>query len=259
MRQNNIRARLAQGRAAIGCCLNINSPHLVELAGAIGFEWVFIDCEHGSMSETDVENMVRAAEAFGVTPVVRVPSNSASEILRFLDLGAMGIVVPHVDNEADAIRAAAAAKYPPLGQRGSNYGTGRNNNYGIGLEDARDYYEESNRETILFALIESDDGVKNVTDILAVPGVDGTWLGPADLSLSMGMPDRSLVDAALDAVVEASVKAGKLAAATHMPPDDAEGFGHFHAMGSRVLAVNLLSILKVGAGGWLENARQVTS
>ncbi|NQU96084.1 MAG: hypothetical protein HQ548_00380 [Chloroflexi bacterium] len=112
MRQNNIRAQLAQGRAAIGCCLNINSPHLVELAGAIGFEWVFIDCEHGSMSETDVENMVRAAEAFGVTPVVRVPSNSASEILRFLDLGAMGIVVPHVDNEADAIRTDARRQVP---------------------------------------------------------------------------------------------------------------------------------------------------
>jgi len=98
--------------------------------------------------------------------------------------------------------------------------------------------------------------VKNVADILAVAGVDGTWLGPADLSLSMGMPERSTVDAALGAVVEATVKAGKLGAATHMPPDDAEGFAHFHAMGSRVLAVNLLSILKVGAGRWLQDARQ---
>ena len=117
MRRNNIRDKVASGETPIGCCINIDSPHLVELAGAIGFDWVFIDCEHGSMSETDVEHMVRAAEAFGLTPVVRVPSNSASEILRFLDLGAMVIVVPHVDNKADAVRAAAAAKYPPLGQR----------------------------------------------------------------------------------------------------------------------------------------------
>jgi len=259
MRRNNIREKLARGKAAIGCCININSPHLVELAGAIGFEWVFIDCEHGSMSETDVEHMVRAAEAFEMTPVVRVPSNSASEILRFLDLGAMGIVVPHVDTEADARKAAAAAKYPPLGQRGSNYGTGRNNNYGIGTEDVRDYYEESNRETILFALIESREGVENISDIVATPGVDGTWLGPADLALSMGMPEKRVIDEALDRVVETTIEAGKLSAATHMAPDDAERFAHFHRMGTRALAVQLLSILKLGAGRWIQDAREVVA
>ena len=259
MRANNIRQRVARGERAIGCCLNINSPHLVELAGALGFDWIFIDCEHGSMSETDVEHMVRAAEAFGLTPVVRVPTNSASEILRFLDLGAMGIVVPHVDNEADAKKAAAAAKYPPLGHRGSNYGTGRNNAYGVGTDDVRDYYEESNRETILFALIESDEAVKSIDDILAVPGVDGSWLGPADLALSMGMPDRSLVGDALDRVVEATLKAGKLSAATHMAPDDPEAFAHFHRIGSQVLATPLLSIVKLGMARWLEGAREAVS
>jgi len=259
MRKSNIRDKVARGERAIGCCLNVNSPHLVELAGALGFDWIFIDCEHGSMTETDVEHMVRGAEAFGLTPIVRVPTNSASEILRFLDLGAMGIVVPHVDNAADARKAAAAAKYPPLGQRGSNYGTGRNNNYGIGMGDARDYYEESNRETILFALIESDEAVKSIHDILAVPGIDGAWLGPADLALSMGMPEKAAVDAALDAVVEATVKSGKLSAATHMPPDDPERFAHFHHMGTQVLATPLLSILKLGMSRWLEDARRIAS
>ena len=99
--------------------------------------------------------------------------------------------------------------------------------------------------------------MKNVADILAVPGVDGTWLGPADLALSMGMPDKSLVDAALDRVVEATVKSGKLAAATHMPPDDAESFAHFYHLGCRALAVNLLSILKLEATSWLRSPRQV--
>jgi len=259
MRPNNIRVKIANGETPIGCCLNINSPDLVEIAGAIGFDWVFIDCEHGSMSESDVVQMVRAAEAFGMTPVVRVPTNSASVILRFLDLGAMGIVVPHVDNAADAKKAADAAKYPPLGQRGSNYGTGRNNNYGIGVAAGREYYEESNRETILFALIESKEGVENIEDILAVPGVDASWLGPADLSLSMGMPEQSVIDDALDRVVEATIQAGKLSAVTHMAPDDAERFAHFYNLGSRALASNLVSMLKLGAGRWLEGARQVVA
>ncbi len=257
MRENRIRTRLADGKPAIGASLNINSPHLVEFAGSLGFDWVFIDCEHGSMSESDAEHMIRAAETYGMAPVVRVPANEAHLILRFLDMGAMGIVVPHVDTPADARKAAAAAKYPPLGERGSNYGTGRNNEYGAGTADAIEYYRRSNEETILFALIESQSGVDNIDEIVATDGVDATWLGPSDMALSMGLPDQRVVDEALDRVVSTTVAAGKMAAATHPAPAAIAQLAHFQSLGAQVLAVNLLALLKGAAKEWLRKAREI--
>ncbi len=257
MRENRIRTQLAAGKPAVGAALNINSPHLVELAGSLGFDWVFIDCEHGAMSESETEAMIRAAETYGVAPVVRVPANYAHIILRFLDMGAMGIVVPHVDTPEDARKAAAAAKYPPLGERGSNYGTGRNNEYGAGTADALEYYRRSNEETILFALIESQAGVENIDEIVAVDGIDATWLGPADMALSMGLPEQSVVDEALDRVVNTTIAAGKLAAATHPAPTDIAKLQHFHSLGANILATNLLGLLKGAATDWLSNARKI--
>ncbi|MDP6667178.1 MAG: aldolase/citrate lyase family protein [Dehalococcoidia bacterium] len=259
MRENMIQTRLGEGRAAVGASLNVYSPHLVELIGAIGFDWVFIDCEHGSMSEPEAESMMRAAETYGIAPVVRVPANEPQLILRMLDAGAMGIVVPHVDNVDDARRAAAAAKYPPLGQRGSNYGTGRNNQYGAGTSSALEYYDQSNERTILFALIESQDGVDNIDEILSVDGIDATWLGPADMALSMGMPEQRVVDEALDMVVTKTVAAGKIAAATHPAPEVVDKIGHFHALGARVLAVSAFALLKQSAGPWHDTVRALDS
>lgn len=255
MRENRIQTCLSEGRSAVGASLNIYSPHLVELIGSMGFDWVFIDCEHGSMSDSEAENMMRAAETYGIAPVVRVAANEPQLILRMLDAGAMGIVVPHVDTVEDARRATAAAKYPPLGERGSNYGTGRNNQYGAGTSSAVEYYAQSNERTILFALIESQSGVDNIDDILSVDGIDATWLGPADMALSMGMPEQQVVDEALDMVVSKTVAAGKIAAATHPGPEAVGQISHFHSLGARVLSVNALALLKQSAGPWQEEVR----
>lgn len=257
MRENRIRTRLTEGKPAIGASLNVYSPHMVELAGSLGFDWVFIDCEHGAMTESEVENMMRAAEIYSMAPVVRVPANEAHLILRFLDMGAMGIVVPHVDTPADARKAAAAAKYPPLGERGSNYGAGRNNAYGSGSTDVHEYYRQSNDQTILFALIESQSGVDHIDEIVATDGVDATWLGPSDMALSMGLPSQDVVDEALDHVVKTTVAAGKIAAATHPAPADIDKLAHFHSLGANVLATSLLALLKQSAADWLGRAQRI--
>ena len=149
MRTNKTKEKASRGEVTLGGNINFYSPTLVEFWGALGFDWVFIDCEHGSMSETEVEHMVRAAELYDLTPILRVPTNSPSVILRYLDLGVLAIVIPHIDNREQAEQAVNAAKYYPLGERGSNYGAGRNNSYGIGQKDVRDYYEASNRETMV--------------------------------------------------------------------------------------------------------------
>ena len=259
MRVNKVKEKIGRGEMSLGANLNYYSPALVEFAGALGFDWVFIDCEHGSMTETDVEHMVRAAEAFGLVPILRVPTNSPSVILRYLDLGVMGIVVPHVDTREDAEAAVKAAKYYPMGERGSNYGTGRNNQYGLDMKDVRDYYEASNRETMVIALIESAEGVENVEEIVAVPGLDASWLGPADLAQSMGMPGQQAIDEALDKVVEATIKAGKISAVTHLPPDNVERLGHFYDKGSRLLGVSLIYFVRNGATKWLQEVRGLAS
>ncbi len=257
MRENRILTQLESGKSAIGAALNIYSPHLVELIGSIGFDWVFLDGEHGSMSDPEIENMIRAAETYGMASVVRVAANEPHLILHMLDAGAMGIVVPHVDTVADAKKAAAAAKYPPQGERGSNYGTGRNNEYGSGIADAREYYAESNKRTILFALIESRTAVENFDEIIAVDGIDASWLGPADMALSMGMPEQSVIDAALDEVVRKTVAARKISAVAHPGPDAIDQLVNFRELGTTVFATTALSLLKQSAAEWQEKARQL--
>jgi 4-hydroxy-2-oxoheptanedioate aldolase len=257
VRDNRILTQLEKNEAAIGAALNINSPHLVELIGSLGFDWVFIDGEHGSMSDPEIENMIRAAETYGMASVVRVAANEPQLILHMLDAGAMGIVVPHVDTLADAEKAAAAAKYPPLGERGSNYGTGRNNEYGAGFSDIREYYSESNRRTILFALIESGTAVENFDEIIAVDGIDASWLGPADMALSMGMPGQSVIDAALDEVVRKTVAAGKISAVTHPGPGAIDQLAGFRKLGATIFATPALALLNQSAAKWQELARRL--
>jgi 4-hydroxy-2-oxoheptanedioate aldolase len=257
MRENRILQQLDNGETAIGAALNINSPHLVELIGSLGFDWVFIDGEHGSMSDPEIENMVRAAETYGMASVVRVAANEPQLILHMLDAGAMGIVVPHVDTVEDAKKAVDAAKYPPLGERGSNYGTGRNNEYGAGFSDVRDYYTESNRRTILFALIESRAAVENFDEIIAVDGIDASWLGPADMALSMGMPEQSVIDAALEEVVSKTVAAGKISAVTHPGPDAIDQLTSFRKLGATIFATSALALLNQTAAKWQAAARKL--
>lgn len=259
MRKNRIRQRLSEGKVAIGGAINFYSPELVELVGAIGLDWVFIDCEHGSMSETEVTNMVRAAELYNMTPVLRVPTNSPHVILRYLDLGAMGVVIPHLDNKELAEKAVQAVKYFPLGERGSNYGAGRNNSYGIGMSDIREYYETANRETMVIALIESEEAVRNIDEILSVPGLDVTGLGPADMAQTMGLPEQSVIDEACDRVVEATAQAGKIAAVTHLPPNATDKMAHFYSKGARMLSVSLLSFIKSELPDWIERMKGIAA
>lgn len=209
MRENPVKRRLQAGESLMGVLLGFNSPAFVELTALAGFDFVLIDCEHGPMDLESVEGMVRAAEAVGLTPLARVPHNEASVILRFLDVGVMGLLVPHIETADDARRAVVAMKYPPDGERG--LATVRANSYGVG-EPMVDYVRRANQETLFMALVESRKGVENAAEIAAVPGVDVVQIGPNDLSMSMGHYGRSddpEVQAAIDRVIAAALAAGK--------------------------------------------------
>ncbi len=212
MRNNLAKERIRNGQPAVGLGFGFASAALVELAALAGFHFVFIDCEHGAMSVETVENLVRAAEAAGITPIARVPNQDPQTILRFLDAGVMGIVVPHIDTAEQARRAVASMKYPPLGERG--LAGVRIASYGSGMPMA-EYVKWANEQTMVIPLIESKTAVENIDEIVKVDGVDVLMIGPMDLSMSVVQrPDPSdpAVVAAIEKVVSAAQGAGKASA-----------------------------------------------
>ena len=188
MIDNPMKRKLLAGQPAFGVSVMFPSPHVVDMAGRLGFDWVLIDCEHGSISPESVELMVLAAEAANITPIARPSVNSFEAIGQLMDRGVMGVQVPHVNTADDAQRAVQAVKYHPLGERGLAAGV-RSSSYGFGMT-MTEYAEESNRETLVCVQLEEGEAVKNVDQIIGVEGVDVFFVGPSDLSQSLGYPGR---------------------------------------------------------------------
>lgn len=206
-----MKAKLLAGTPAYGASVMIPSPHLVEMLGHAGFDWVLIDCEHGTISLETVELMVMAAEATGITPIARPATNSSSHILQLMDRGVAGVQVPHVNTADDARRAVQAVKYHPQGARGLAVGT-RSSNYGFS-GPMQEYVAAANRETLVCVQLEDAEAIQNADEILKVEGVDVFFIGPSDLSQSMGHPGNPKapeVHAAITSTLARIVKAGKI-------------------------------------------------
>ena len=215
MKPNLMKAKIQAGQPALGVSVMFPSPQIVEMIGALGFDWVLIDCEHGTIDVESVEHLVMAAEVSGITPIVRPPSRDPADILRVLDRGAMGVQVPHVNTAEDARAVVAAVKYHPLGTRGLAAGT-RPGNYGIGLT-AAEYVAQVNRETLVCVQLEEAEALSNINAILQVEGIDVFFVGPSDLSQSMGFPGRTdtpIVQELIKATFAAIVAAGKVPGST---------------------------------------------
>ena len=209
MIENRMKAKLLSGQPAFGVSVMFPSPQIVDMIGRLGFDWVLMDCEHGSASLDSLELMSMAAEATGITPIARPSVNSPEAILQVMDRGAMGVQVPHVITADDAKRAVEAVKYHPLGNRGLAAGS-RPAGYGFGMS-MPEYVEAANRETLVCVQIEDREALPNVDDILRVEGIDVIFVGPSDLSQSMGYPGRSGVPEvreAMEAVFAKTVAAG---------------------------------------------------
>ena len=211
MTPNRMKRKLLAGKPAFGVSIMFPSPHIVDIVGRLGFDWVLIDCEHGSIGIESVELMVMAAETAGVTPIARPPVNSFEAIGQLMDRGVMGVQVPHVNTAEDARRAVQAVKYHPLGERGLAAGV-RSASYGYGMSMS-EYAEHANNETLVCVQLEEAEAVKNVNEIVQVPGVDVFFAGPSDLSQSLGYPGRTdapEVRQAMDTVFATIAAAGKI-------------------------------------------------
>ncbi|MFC7743118.1 HpcH/HpaI aldolase/citrate lyase family protein [Nocardiopsis composta] len=157
----------------------------VEMLGTAGFDFVLIDCEHGPADVADLRRHIAAAQVHGMAVLVRVGADEPALALRALDHGAAGIVVPHVDGPRDAERAVRAVRHPPLGDRGfATYGRAG----GYGTVPAAEHLRRAEADVLLIVMAESEQGCDRAKEVLAVPGVDGVLVGPADLAVSMGSP-----------------------------------------------------------------------
>ena len=199
---NKVKIALREKRMVLGTAAQIASPEVVEIIGNQGFDFVWIDMEHGHFGVESMVSMVRAADTCSLVPMVRVLHNEPSYIMQVLDAGAMGVIVPGISTREEAEKAVQAAKYYPLGSRGSCPWTRAT---GYCAKDWNKHTQWSNEETILWLLIEGKEGIENLEEILRVPGVDIVLLGTVDLAQSLGIPgqiDHPMVKKALSQMID---------------------------------------------------------
>ena len=244
MRTNITKAKLGEGEVVFGAIISRYAPDLVELFGAIGYDFVMIDCEHGPMDLDQVEHMVRAAEVFDITPIARIPDHAESTILRYLDRGLQGIIVPHVNTREEADAVARAARYYPQGYRG--VGGGRAHDYGVKVSRAEST-EWINSQTLVIPMIEDTVAVENLDGILGVPGVDVLHVASGDLGQSMGNPGPVEVRRMMSQLIPKIRAGGKLVGVGGNSPADAAGVAEFIQLGANFVTISALGLLRLGA------------
>ena len=208
LKQNRVKKALTQGEQVYGAFISIASPRIVEIAGYAGLDYVIIDNEHSTINDETLENMVRAGEAVGISVLVRIVENRDSIILKVLDLGADGVLVPHIGSKEAAAAVVKAARYYPEGHRGQ-MSSGRRAGYGS--VDRMAYLTGMGNEVMVMLMIEDVEGVQNIDEIVSVPGIDAIVVGQGDLSQSMGLlgqPNHPDVVKARDRVFAAARAAG---------------------------------------------------
>ncbi|MEP7365228.1 MAG: aldolase/citrate lyase family protein [Acidobacteriota bacterium] len=225
------RKAILDGEVMLGTWLNLGSPQPAEIAGLAGFDWVLIDREHGSGDEKDMSLQILAAQCGATAPIVRVSGIDPAEIKRVLDWGPAGIMAPSIDTPEEAARLLHAVRIPPLGARGAASST-RASRYGFGYQE---YLRDANATLVTMVQMESSLAVENVAAIAAIDGVDVLFVGPTDLSISMGVSDSSEgFHAALSRVSEAARGSNK---ATGILARTQEQAARYRGMGFSVIAI----------------------
>lgn len=217
MFENTIMRCNKAGRKAISLHLTTAEPIWIELAASAGFDCLHLDGEHGAFSPVAVDNIVSVAHAHGLSVKARVPNQNADEINRWLDRGIQGVMAPHVETGAQALALVNACYFGPLGHRswGGGRGTEFNDETRLqgGYGGRRGFADFANDNMLVWAQVESKEGIQNLDSILAVEGLDGIAFGPYDLGYSIGIPgagaEHPEVASALTEIEERTRAAGK--------------------------------------------------
>ena len=249
MRRNRMKAKLAGGEPVLGVSFMFPCVQLVEIVGRLGFDWVLLDREHGTLSIESLELMTIAAEAAGITAIARPRNSSPDAILEVLERGVLGVQVPHVNTVEQARQVVEAVKYHPIGRRGLAART-RPAGYGIGIS-MEEYIRRSNEETLICIQIEQQEGLSNLKSLLQVDGVDVFFLGPSDLSQSLGHPgvsDHPEVREAMSAAFATISRSGKIAGSA----GNASRIELYREHGASYLYTHLPTILAAGSQEFLD-------
>ncbi len=182
-----LRAKFESGEPVFGLWAGIPSSYTAELAALAGYDYVCVDLQHGLSTEATLVSMFHGAQAGGSVPMARLAWNEPWLIMRALDLGAAGVILPLIDNAAQAARGVESCRYPPHGRR--SFGPIRAE-ITMGSADP----EDLGGDALCFAMIETREGLDNLDEIAATPGLDGLYIGPSDMSLALGLKPRGIVD-----------------------------------------------------------------
>ena len=252
MQPNKTKAKLKAGKAVFGCFVRFPDAGLVEMLGYYGWDFLVFDGEHGTIEPRDCESMVRGAELRDITPIIRVSTNQPSVILRYMDTGAQGLHVPWVNTAAEAKDVVRSVKYHPHGIRG--LANVRAADYGI-TATLSNYTQVANAETLVTIHIETATAVEEISEIVAVDGLDVIFIGPTDLSHSFGVPgqiDHPEVKAAIQKIVEAVDQSN---AALGVLANDAQAARAWQERGARYIVTSLRSILGPAIQDYISAAR----
>ena len=180
MRENVALTKWRNGKKTVGGWLSIGNAYSAELMSSLGFDYLCVDLQHGMLSYDDLKYMLPAISNYPTVPLVRVSWNDPPEIMKALDAGALGVIVPMVNNRDEAAIAVSACRYPPEGAR--SFGPIRASMYG-----GRGYSREANGQIACIAMVETAEGLRNLDEIASTPGLDAIYIGPSDLGYALGL------------------------------------------------------------------------
>jgi 4-hydroxy-2-oxoheptanedioate aldolase len=252
LRDNVTKAKLKAGETVYGVFTRYPNATLIEVMAYQPWDFIVFDGEHGNLQPADCENMVRAAELRAVTPIVRVTTNQPSIILRFMDTGAHGLHVPWVNTAEEAEAVVQSVKYHPRGIRGlagiraADYGQ---------VGTFAEYTQKANAETLVVIHIETIQAVDELPKMVEVDGIDVIFIGPTDLSHSLGVPGQQnhpTVQAAMGRIADTVAKSDK---ALGIMVSNAQGARHWRERGARYIATTLESLLTPATKDYLNAVR----
>ena len=209
MRENSVKKKIKNGEYVIGTFVKMNDPSSVEILGLAGFDFFVLDNEHIAMNRESMVNMIRAAGSVNIVPIVRVRENNQVEILQVLDAGALGVQVPNVNTKEEAQYLIDSVKFDPIGKRGFSPTT-RAASYG--MNPIKKFVEESNANTLVVAHCETVTCMENLDEILKLENLDIIFIGPMDLSQSLGVigeVNHPKVLESIDMIIKKVLAAGK--------------------------------------------------
>lgn len=248
--------RLHRGDAVLGTILPIPSPEVAEIIGLAGYDCIMLDTEHGPLTTETVQGMVRACRVANVVPLARVPENHPKQILRALDSGCLGVMVPQVETPEQAAAAVAATKYAPQGMRSLAGSTAA----GLwGRVPLAEFVATSNAATVTVLQVETRRGLEAVEEIARIPGIDVLFIGPTDLSTSLGHPGEMShpdVQAAFSRVIQTGRTAGVPVGILALTPDDVRTY---RSMGATLFLDGVPRLLLRAAQAQVQGMREAAA